>query len=197
MSWHLSHRWADLPGRRGRLIASPEGGGLGRSGGTWRVLHEVWVLLAGMWVYSTVGGVSCSMHNPWPVHPGPRAVADLRTCAVGVHRRPAMREHLGVHPADMGGSAVDVPCGRLWNSAALTLLAVALRRSCPRMDTFRLPGGPARASEAMTPKVSEMRGHGMARPGADRMVADCPSMGLDAPGKTNGAPHRDGAGPRC
>ena len=131
MSWHLSHRWADLPGRRGRLIASPEGGGLGRSGGTWRVLHEVWVLLAGMWVYSTVGGVSCSMHNPWPVHPGPRAVADLRTCAVGVHRRPAMREHLGVHPADMGGSAVDAPGGHLWNSAALTLLAVTLRRSCP------------------------------------------------------------------
>lgn len=131
MSWHLSHRWADLPGRRGRLIASPEGGGLGRSGGTWRVLHEVWVLLAGMWVYSTVGGVSCSMHNPWPVHPGPRAVADLRTCAVGVHRRPAMREHLGVHTADMGGSTTDRPGGNPWNSADLTLLAAALRRSCP------------------------------------------------------------------
>ena len=26
-SWHLSHRWVELPGRRGRLIASPEGAG--------------------------------------------------------------------------------------------------------------------------------------------------------------------------
>ena len=43
------------------------------------VLHEVWVLLADRWVYSTKVGVSCSMDNPWPVQPHPRAVPEATT----------------------------------------------------------------------------------------------------------------------
>ena len=41
-------------------------------------LHEGGVLLAGIRVCSTGVGVSCSTHNPWPVQPHPRAVANPR-----------------------------------------------------------------------------------------------------------------------
>jgi len=130
VSWHLSHRWVEMPGRRGCFRIAERG----RTRALW------WYLACNARGVGTTGREAGVLHGgrglvqhaqPRSVHPGPHAVADLRKCAVGVHRRPAMREHLGVHPADMGGSAVDAPGGHLWNSAALTLLAVTLRRSCP------------------------------------------------------------------
>ena len=62
----------------GRLIAASKGCVHSRPGGAGRVLHEGGVLLAGRWGHSTKVGVSCSMDNPWSVHPHPRAVADLK-----------------------------------------------------------------------------------------------------------------------
>ena len=43
------------------------------------VLYEGGALLADRWVYSTKVGVSCSMDNPWPVQPHPRAVPEAIT----------------------------------------------------------------------------------------------------------------------
>ena len=55
------------------------------------VLHEAWVLLADIRVYCTKVRVSCSMHNPWPVHPHPRAVAGLKGAPAG--RGPLIEHH--------------------------------------------------------------------------------------------------------
>ena len=48
-----------------------------------------------------------------------------------IHPLPMTRERLGVHAADMGGSTVDALDENPWNSAVLTRLAEAVRRSCP------------------------------------------------------------------
>ncbi len=59
--------------------------------GARRVLHEGGMLLANIRVYSTGVGVSCSMDNPWPVHPHPRAVAGLKGPLAG--RGPLIEQH--------------------------------------------------------------------------------------------------------
>ena len=69
------------------------------------VLHEAWVLLADIRVYCTKVRVSCSTHNPWPVHPHPRAVAGLKGAPAG---RGPLIEH---HRADF---LQGVQWGRTW-----------------------------------------------------------------------------------
>ena len=48
------------------------------------VLYEVWVPLAGIWVYSARVRVACSADDPWPVKSEPHAVpaATMRTSSI-------------------------------------------------------------------------------------------------------------------
>ena len=67
-------------------------GACGRCGDAVRVLHEGGVLLADSRGHSTKVRVSCSTHDPWPVHPHPRAVAALRGARAEAHDDEAFRD---------------------------------------------------------------------------------------------------------
>ena len=157
MSWHLSHRWVEMPGRRGCFRIAERGRtralwwylacnarGVGATGREAGVLHGGRGFVQYAQPLANASRASCS--------------ADLRTCTVGVHRRPAMREHLGVHTADMGGSTTDRPGGNPWNSADLTLLAAALRRSCPLHGHLPPARRPCPCLRSHVPQMSQKRG---------------------------------------
>ena len=142
-----------------RLVASPKERGwsrrrrgtFGRCGDAVRVLHEGGVLLTNSRGYSTGGGVSCSTHNPWPVHPHPRAVADLRGARAEVYDDEAFQDPHRSGWQRRIALIVQVPGLIGIRPAGLATVERSIGQSCSPAAC------PARASEAIV--LKRLRSH--------------------------------------
>lgn len=134
-----------------RLVASPKGGTFGRCGDAVRALHEGGVLLAGIRGYSTGGEVSCSTHNPWPAHPHPRAVADLRGARAEVYDDEAFQDPHRSGCQRRIALIVQVPGLIGIRPAGLATVERSIGQSCSPAAC------PARASEAIV--LKRLRSH--------------------------------------